>query len=193
MQKTFARLTLAAALATGLSAAALAAPTTYEVEGSHTAARFSYDHLGLSTQIHRFDTTTGTIVLDPAAKTGTVDITIDTTTVDTGHEAFNGHIQGADFLDTATYPTATFKSTKVNFDGDTPVSVDGDLTIKGVTKPITLKLDSFTAKEHPMMKKPVIGANATAVIKRSDFNAGKFAPAVGDEVTLNIALEAVQK
>jgi len=112
--------------------------------------------------------------------------------VDTGSEAFDKHIQGADFLDTANHPTATFKSTKVTFDGDRPVSVEGNLTIKGISKPVTLTVTSFLAKPHPILKKDALGANATTVIKRSEFNAGKFAPNVGDEVTLEIAIEAIK-
>src|SRR3546814_3657598 len=104
------------------------------------------------------------------------------TSIDTGFEMFDGHIQGADFLDTAKFPTATFKSTKVIFEGDKPVSIEGNLTIKGITKPVTLTVTSFFNGPHPMLKKDSIGANATTVIKRSEFNAGKFAPGVGDDV-----------
>lgn len=186
--KTLATLALTAALA----APALAAPQTFAIDNSHTFPRFSYSHFGLSTQLSRFNKTTGTVVLDKAAKTASVDVTIDMKSVDTGFALFNNHIQGADFLDTATYPTATFKSTKVHFDGDKPTAIDGNLTIKGVTKPVTLKVTAFTAMPHPMLKKDAIGANATVVIKRSEFNAGKYAPNVGDDVTIDIALEAVE-
>lgn len=171
--------------------AAQAAPLTYVIESTHTFPRFEYSHFGYSTQQSRFNKTSGQIVLDPAAKTASVDVTIDMKSVDTGFEAFNGHIQGEDFLDTAKYPTATFKSTASKFEGDKLAAVDGLLTIKGVTKPVTLTLTSFQCMEHPMMKKPACGANATARIKRSEFNAGKFAPFVGDDVTLTIAVEAV--
>ncbi|MGE5385465.1 MAG: YceI family protein [Betaproteobacteria bacterium] len=175
------------------SSAALAAPETYVIDPTHTFPRFSYSHLGYSTQLSRFNKTSGKIVYDPVAKTGSVDVTIDTKSVDTGFEVFNGHIQGADFLDTAQFPTATFKSTKVRFEGDKPVAADGQLTIKGVTRPVTLTLTSFLKMPHPMMKKDAIGANATAVIKRSEFNAGKLAPHVGDDVTLSIAVEAIRE
>jgi polyisoprenoid-binding protein YceI len=178
--------TLGLTLATGT---AMAAPTTFIPNADHTFVRFSYDHLGFSTQESRFDKTTGSVTFDPAAKTGAVDLTIDTKSVDTGSELFNGHIQGADFLDTAKYPTATFRSTSVKFDGDKPVSVTGDLTLKGVTKPVTLNITLFKHGLN-MMKKDGIGANATATIKRSDFNMTKYVPMVGDEVTLTIAIEA---
>ncbi len=133
------------------------------------------------------------MVLDKAAKTASVDIVIDTTSVNTGYPTFNEHIQGEDFLDTAKYPTATFKSTKVVFEGDKPVKVEGNLTLKGITKPVTLTVTSFQAMPHPMMKKDAIGANATTKVKRTDFNMGKYAPYVGDDVTIDIALEAISK
>ncbi|MBB6054340.1 YceI family protein [Tolumonas osonensis] len=189
----FVKLSAVLALATAISAPAFAAPETYVIDSTHTFPRFSYSHFGLSKQLSRFDKTSGTIVLDKEAKTGSVDIVIDTKSVDTGFEVFNGHIQGADFLDTATYPTATFKSTKVVFKGDAPTEVQGDLTIKGVTKPVTLTVTSFVAMPHPMLQKDAIGANATTVIKRTDFNAGKYAPNVGDDVTIDIAVEAIKQ
>ncbi|MBP6018040.1 MAG: polyisoprenoid-binding protein [Burkholderiaceae bacterium] len=184
--------TLIAALFTSLVAGtAFAAPQTYVLDQTHTFPRFSYNHMGLSKQILRFNKTTGSVVLDKETKQAHVDVTIDMTSIDTGFPMFDGHIQGEDFLDTAKYATATFKSTKVVFEGDKVVSIDGDLTIKDVTKPITLTVTSFFNGAHPMLKKDAIGANATAVIKRSEFNAGKFAPGVGDDVTLDIALEAI--
>lgn len=181
------------AIASAFSASAFAAPETYTIDGNHTFPRFEYSHFGYSTQLSRFDKTTGTVVFDQKAKTGSVDVTIDMKSVSTGSALFNEHIQGEDFLDTAKYPTATFKSTKVHFNGDKPSRVEGNLTIKGITKPVTLNVTSFHAMEHPLVKKPAIGANATTTIKRTEFNAGKYAPYVGDDVTLTIALEAVQQ
>lgn len=189
--KAFKQLSLAATLAAGLAASALAAPVTYGVDSSHTYPRFSYSHFGYSKQQSSFKNTTGKIVFDAEAKTGSVDIAIDMKSVNTGFEVFDGHLQGEDFFDTAKFPTATFKSTKVVFEGDKPKTIEGQLTLKGVSKPVTLTVTSFQAMPHPMMKKPAIGANASAVIKRSEFNAGKYAPYVGDEVTLEIAVEAV--
>lgn len=172
---------------------AMAAPKTFEIDGSHTFPRFSYSHFGYSTQVSRFDNTTGTVVFDADAKTGSVDISIDMKSVNTGFADFNGHLQGEDFLDTAKFPKATFKSSKVNFQDGKPASIEGQLTIKGITKAVTLTVTSFQAMAHPMLKKDAIGANAFTVIKRSEFNAGKYAPYVGDEVRIDIALEAIQK
>ena len=190
--KQFAKIATLLTFAAALSAPALAAPETYAIDGSHTFPRFSYDHMGLSTQLSKFSRTSGSIVLDKAARTAQVDVVIDMKSVETGFAPFNGHIQGADFLDTARFPTATYKSTKVVFDGDKPTAIEGNLTIKGVTRPVTLKVTRFVSTTHPMLKKPALGADATAVIRRSEFNAGAYAPAVGDEVTLSIAVEAVK-
>ena len=190
---SFKQLSAALALVTLAAGSAMAAPVTYTVDGSHTFPRFSYSHFGYSTQLSSFGKTTGTVVFDAQAKTGSVDIVIDTTTVNTGFADFNGHIQGEDFLDTAKFPKATFKSTKVVFEGDKPASIEGQLTIKGVTKPVTLTVTSFQAMPHPMMKVPALGANAFVTIKRSEYNAGKYAPYVGDEVRIDIAIEAMGK
>ncbi len=187
------KLSAALVLAAIAAAPALAAPETYVVDGNHTYPRFSYSHFGYSTQLSRFDKTTGTVVFDKAAKTGAVDIVMDAKSVDTGYGTFNEHIQGEDFLDTAKYPTATFKSTKVVFDGDKPAKVEGNLTLKGVTKPVTLTVTDFKAAPHPMLKKDAIGANAWTMVKRSEFNAGKYAPNVGDDVRIDIAIEAIKQ
>lgn len=191
--KKLSQLSAALILATAAAAPALAAPETYVLDGTHSYPRFSYSHFGYSTQLSRFNKTTGKVVFDKVAKTAAVDIVIDAKSVDTGYPTFNEHIQGEDFLDTAKYPTATFKSTKVVFEGDKPVSIDGNLTLKGVTKPVTLTVTSFQAMPHPMLKKDAIGANAWVVVKRSEFNAGKYAPYVGDDVRIDIAVEAIKE
>lgn len=176
-----------------MSASALAAPETFSFDPNHTLPRFEYNHMGYSQQLSRFDKTTGSIVLDRAAKTGSVDVTIDTTSVNTGSPLFNQHIQGENFLDTAKYPTATYKSTKMVFDGDKLAAVEGNLTLKGVTKPVTLTVVSFKCMPHPMLKKEACGATATAKVKRSDFNMGMYAPLVGDEVTITLPVEAIKQ
>jgi polyisoprenoid-binding protein YceI len=191
--KALTRLSTALILAAVAAAPALAAPESYALDAGHTFPRFSYSHFGYSTQLSRFNKTTGKIVFDKAAKTGSVDITIDTKSVDTGFPLFNEHIQSADFLDTAQFPTATFKSTKVVFDGDKPTAIEGNLTLKGVTRPVTLTVTSFQAMPHPILKKDAIGANANVTVKRSDFNAGKYAPNVSDEVRIDIAVEAIKE
>lgn len=176
-----------------LSGTALAAPVSYNIDVSHTAPRFEYSHFGFSTQVHRFDKTSGKIVLDREARTASVDVSIDATSVNTGYALFNEHIQAEDFFHTEKYPVITFKSTNVRFEGDKPVAVEGNLTIKGVTKPVTLTVTSFHAMPHPIRKRDAIGANAVTQIKRTDFNMGKYAPNVSDEVTLSISMEAVKE
>jgi polyisoprenoid-binding protein YceI len=181
------------AVAATMSSAAFAATETYVIDNAHTYPRFEYNHLGYSIQVSRFDKTSGKITLDRAAKTGTVDVTIDAKSVNTGLALFNEHIQAEDYFHTAKYPTITFKSGNLKFDGDKLVAVDGDLTVKGVTRPVTLTVTSFHCMPHPMLKKDACGANATTKIKRSEFNAGKSAPFVSDEVTLTIPVEAVKE
>ncbi|MBK8761080.1 MAG: YceI family protein [Sulfuritalea sp.] len=181
------------AVLSAVSAAALAAPESFAIDAGHTLPRFEYNHLGYSFQQHRFDKTSGRIVLDRAAKTGSVDVTIDAKSVNTGLTLFNQHIQAEDFFHTEKYPTISFKSTAVRFDGDKPVAIDGNLTIKGVTRLVTLTVTHFHAMPHPMLKKDAIGANAVAKLKRSEFNMPKNVPYVSDEITLSIAVEAVKE
>ena len=190
--KIIQHLSLAIALAATASSS-FAAPETYGIDNNHTFPSFSYNHLGFSVQMSRFNKTTGKIVFDKIAKTGEVDITIDTTSVDTGSSLFNEHIQAEDFLNTAKFPTAIFKSSKVTFNGDKPEKIEGNLTLKGITKPVTLTVTGFHAMQHPMNKKEAIGANATALVKRTDFNMGKYAPNVSDEVRIDIAIEAIKQ
>jgi len=190
--RTLTALTLGSSVLFGATAVT-AAPETYVLDNNHTFPRFSYSHFGYSTQVSRFNKTTGIIVLDRAARTGSVNVTIDTTSVDTGSPLFDQHIQEADFLGTGRYPTASFKSTEMRFKGDTPVAVIGDLTLKGITRPVTLTIESFKCMPHPILKKDACGANATAKVRRTAFDMGKYAPYVGDEVTLSIAVEAIKQ
>jgi polyisoprenoid-binding protein YceI len=180
-------------IATSLTSVAYAAPETYDINKDHSMPRFEYSHLGYSQQLSRFDSISGTITLDRAAKTGSIDVTIDAKSVDSGSTVFNGHLQGEDFFDTAKYPTITFKSTAVKFDADKVASVDGNLTIKGITKPVTLTVNSYLCMPHPMLKKDACGVTATTKIKRTEFNMGKYAPYVSDEVTLTLPVEAIKQ
>lgn len=181
------------ALAAALAAPAVAAPETYVLDSAHSYPRFSYNHFGYSTQVSRFNKTTGKIIYDKEAKTASVDIVIDTTSVDSGFPVFNEHLRSEDFFDTAKYPTATFKSTKVIFEGDKPSAIEGNLTIKGISKPVTLTVTTFHAMPHPTNKKDAIGANAFTTVKRSEFNAGKYAPNVGDEIRIDLGVEAIKE
>lgn len=120
-------------------------------------------------------------------------ITINTKSVDTGNRLFDQVIQERDFFDTEKYPTMTFTSYRVRFDGDKPSEIDGALEIKGVAKLVTLKVTAFKCAPHPMARREACGADATARVSRSAFGMGKFAPDVGDDVTLSIAVEAIKE
>ncbi|MET3116103.1 polyisoprenoid-binding protein YceI [Undibacterium sp. GrIS 1.8] len=174
--------------------AAPAFADTYTIDPNHTYPSFEADHFGgLSVWRGKFDKSSGKITLDKAAKTGAVDITIDTTSIDFGHEKMNGHAKSAEMFNVEKFPTATYKGTAVKFNGDTPVSVQGEFTLMGVTKPLTLTINKFKCIMHPMLKKEVCGADASAEFKRTDFGlnygiAYGFAP----EVKLSIQVEAVK-
>ncbi len=179
-------LTAAMAIA---ATSAWAAPVTYVIDPDHTFERFSYTHMDFSTQEQRFNHTSGKVVFDEAAKTGSVDIEVDITSVDTGSK-LNEHIQNEDLFNTAKYPTATFHSTAVKFKDGKPSEIEGDLTIKGITKHLTLTVTSFHHGVNQMMHKEQIGANATAHLLRSEFGLTKFIPLVSDEVHLSVSMEA---
>lgn len=181
------------AAAVSLSIPAFAAPETFVIDNSHTYPSFSYSHFGFSNQQSRFDKTSGKVMIDRTAKTGSLDVSIDAKSVNTGSDVFNGHLKGEDFFNADKFPAITFKSSSFKFEGDKVSSIAGDLTVKGVTKPVTLTVSSFNCAPHPFAKKEACGANASTKIKRSEFNAGKYAPSVSDEVTLNIVIEAIKE
>ncbi len=177
-------------------AATLAAPViaadSYTIDARHTFPSFEINHLGFSTQRGRFDKTSGKLTLDLAAKSGSIDVVIDANSIDTGLEELHKHLKGEDFFDTAQYPTLSFKSKSLKFNGDQLVGADGELTLHGVTKPVSLTVDAFKCAPHPMNKKPMCGANAITTIKRSEFGMSKYVPAVSDEVKIAIQIEAVK-
>jgi polyisoprenoid-binding protein YceI len=169
---------------------AVAAPESYTIDSGHTFPSFEVNHLGFSTQRGRFDNSSGKITLDREAKTASVEITIDAKSIDTGNAKLEDHLRNADFFDTEKHPTITFKSTGAKFSGDTLTALDGNLTLKGTTKPVTLNVANFKCGEHPFNKKKMCGAEASATIKRSDFGVRYGLPAVGDDVKLMIQVEA---
>ena len=174
---------LAAACATGAFAA-----DTYTIDPSHTYPSFEADHFGgLSVWRGKFNKSEGSIVVDRAAKTGTVDITIDAASIDFGNDALNAHARKPEMFDTAKFPTATYKG-KLVFKGDTPASVDGELTLHGVTKPVKLTINKFMCKINPMNKKEVCGADASAVFKRSDFGIN-YGDSYGFNMDVKLAIQ----
>ncbi len=183
------RLILALMLAAG---AGSAFAQTYNVDPGHTYPSFEADHMGISVLRGKFTKSSGKITLDRAAKTGTVDITIDANSLDFGHAKLNEHAKGKDMFDVEKFPTATYKSKSIKFDGDKPVAVDGELTLLGVTKPVTLTINKFKCIEHPMLKREVCGADALAEFKRTDFGLNYGTPRFAPEVKLAIEVEAVK-
>ena len=185
------RLLSAAALLAFAAAPAFAAPVTYKLDPTHTNVIAQWNHFGFSNPFANFGNVEGTLVYD-AANIGnsSVQVTLPLSGLEAFTPKFNDHLRSADIFDIAKFPTATFKSTKVESAGNGKLKITGDLTIKGITKSVVLDATLNKAGEHPMKKVAAIGFDATATIKRSDFGLGLFAPMVGDEVTLRITTEA---
>lgn len=187
------KLMLASVLAASCGVA-FAAPVTYNLDPGHTYPSFEADHMGgLSTWRGKINKSSGKVVLDREAKTGSVEVNMDMATIDFGHDKMNEHAVGADLFDVAKFPTATYKGKFTKFDGDTPAEVQGELTLHGVTKPVTLQIGKFLCKEHPVLKREVCGADASASFKRSDFGVN-YGEAYGFnmDVKLQIQVEGVK-
>jgi polyisoprenoid-binding protein YceI len=174
------------------AASVQAAPETYVIDNSQTSSQFSYRTLGLSSQTHRFEKISGKLVIDQAAQTGSADVTIDATSVNTGYALLDEHMQTADFFDTANHPVITFKSSKMTLNGEQS-SLSGELTIKGVTRQVTLVLTGLQCTQDPTFNQDACGARATVTVKRSDFNMGKYTFLASNEITLDLAVKAVKK
>jgi polyisoprenoid-binding protein YceI len=172
--------------------AAVAAPVTYKIDPAHTFPSFEADHMGISVWRGKFNSNAGTVVLDKAAQTGTVDITIDTASVDFGHEVLNGWAAGKEFFDAAKYGPARYKGKLAGFVNGAPTEVVGELTLHGVTKPLNLKLALFKCIQHPMLKRELCGADAHGTFQRDEFGlaAGKDYGFKMD-VPLRIQVEAI--
>jgi polyisoprenoid-binding protein YceI len=173
---------------------ATAAPTTYNVDPDHTHPSFEVDHFGgLSTWRGTFKKSSGTVTLDTAAKTGSVDVVVDTASVDFAHDKLNEHVSSAEMLDVTKYPTAEYKGRFVEFANGAPRTISGDLTLHGVTKPVTLTINSFKCFEHPMLKKQVCGADASGSFNRADFGVN-YGQQYGfkQDVLLRIQVEGVK-
>lgn len=181
--------------AAAFSLAAHAAPVTYDIDPSHTYPSFEADHLGgLSTWRGKFNKTSGVIVLDRAARSGTIDITVQIDSIDFGHDEMNRHALAPEMFDAAKYPTATFKGRFTEFDADRPTAAVGDFTLRGVTRPLELEIDDFTCIDHPMEKREVCGADVSASFNRKDYGLDYgldmgFKP----EVELDIQVEALRR
>ena len=184
------------AIAVVLPLTAFAAPENYTLDPLHTFPHFSVDHLGISTMWGRFGKTTGKFMIDHAAKKASLELQVETTSIDTGDNvrgsrprARDEHLRTADFFNVQEFPHMTYKSTNVKFAGDNPSEIDGQLTLLGVTRPLNLKVDRWVCKDNPNNKKPMCGGNASGAFKRSDFGMKFAVPAVGDEIKLFVEVE----
>ena len=176
-----------------LTVPALAEPVAYDFDKSHANLSFTYNHLGYSTTDGRFGDWDGKLLIDESAPTNSsVEFTINIDSLDTFWADRDTHLKSPDFFDAAKYPQAVFKSTKVEQTGEKQLEVTGDLTLRGITKPVTLTVDVTALGEHPMAKKPAAGFAATTVLKRSDFGMDKFVPYVGDEITVTFHAETLK-
>ncbi|MFL6657739.1 MAG: YceI family protein [Massilia sp.] len=183
---------LALSLMCAAVSAAVAAPATYKIDPAHTFPSFEADHMGISVWRGKFNTNSGTVVLDKAAGTGSLDISIDTSSVDFGHDALNAWATGKEFFDTAKFGPARYKGKLTGWVNGSPTEVTGELTLHGVTRPVNLHLALFKCIQHPMLKKELCGADAMATIKRDEFglDAGK-AYGFKMDVALRIQVEAI--
>lgn len=189
------RLTLAV-LAAALPLAATAQVENYNIDPYHTYPYFELEHLGTATLRGRFDKTAGKFSIDRTAKTATLEIVIQAASVTTGDNDRDGrprtrdeHLRTADFFNPAEFPTLTYRSTAVKFAGDNPESIEGNLTLLGVTKPVALKVERWKCGPDPRTqgKRFMCGGNATGSFKRSDFGMKFAIPGVGDETRLWIS------
>ncbi|MCU7697349.1 YceI family protein [Acinetobacter sp. AYS6] len=179
---------LAVALASSVT---LAAPVDYKIDPTHTATVFSWNHFGFSTPSANFSDIQGVIKVDNAKPANSsVNVTIPLSSVNTNVPALDKEFQEEAWFNAAKYPNITFKSTKVETKDKKHFKITGDLTVKGVTKPVVLDAVLNKQGEHPMAKVPAIGFNATTSFKRSEFGLGNYVPNVGDKITVNITTEA---
>ena len=186
----FPRFLLAAAL-TVATASAFAAPVTYKMDPAHTDVIAQWSHFGYSNPIAHFGQADGTIVYDAEnIAASSVEVTLPMSGMSSHVGAFDDHLRSEELFDVANFPEATFKSTKVESAGEGKLSITGELTIKGVTKPVVLAATINKVADHPMSGQPTAGFDATTTIKRSDFGLGLYAPAVSDEVQIRITTEA---
>jgi len=190
----------AGVLAAALPLAAGAQVETYKVDPIHSFPHFGVDHFGVSTIWGRLEKMSGTFTIDRAAKKGSVDLTIETGTVNTGDSERGSrprtrdeHLKSADFFNVAEFPRMTYKSTNVKFAGDNPSEIEGQLTLLGVTKPVTIKIERWICRDNPMSKRPMCGGDASGSFKRSEFGMKTFVPAIGDEVKLKINFEGYRE
>lgn len=181
---------LATALIAACALPAVAAPVSYTLDPDHTIPRFEVMHNAFSLHTGMFMKSAGKAVIDTDAKSGSVEVAIQTASFLSGHAFMESVMKGKDFFNVEQFPTMTFKSTRFTYNGDKPATVEGEFTMLGVTRPITLTFTYWNCGQHPRNKKEQCGGNLSGQLKRSDFGMKAFIPAVADEVKLNIQVEA---
>lgn len=188
MKKT---LVLLAALAAAATVQAQSA--TYKIEPTHTFVTWEAKHLGISTSRGRFDKKDGSITIDPAAKTGRVEVNIDMASINTGVAPFDGHLKSKDFFNVEQFPTASFVGDKIEFDGSKVKSVSGTLTLLGKSNPVTLTAEGFGCLPHPRLKVEVCGGDFSTTLQRSLWGMSYGVPGIPDNIRLLIQVEALKQ
>ncbi len=186
------RLAGAFAIVAAFALPAQAAPETFTMEPQHTFPSFEIMHLGFSMQRGMFEKTAGKLVLDLAARTGSVEVVIDASSLNTGFKLRDDNLRGERFFKVAEFPTINFKSNTLRFDGDKPVAADGELTLLGKTHPVSLKVERMHCGTDPLTKRYICGADLTTSIKKSQWGMTAFGAALGDDVKLLISVEAIR-
>jgi polyisoprenoid-binding protein YceI len=175
--------------ATAFTATAFAAPVTYMLDPKHTYPSFAADHFnGLSVWRGKFTESSGKVVYDKDAKTGAIDVTVNVSSVDFGNAKLDEHAKSAELFDVAKFPTATYVGKFTKWNGDKPTEAEGTFTLHGVSKPLTLKIDSFRCIQNPMTKKEVCGADASATFDRSDYGL-TFGQAYGFQMWVKLEIQ----
>ena len=187
----FSKKWMLAVLIAAVSVPSLAVADNYTVDPEHTYPSLEFSHMGISIWRGKFNKTSGKITLDVAARTGSADIQVDVASIDFGHDKMNQHALSADWLNVGKFPTMTYKGA-IKFEGDMPVSVDGQLTLLGVTKPVKLKINSFNCIAHPLFKKKVCGADAEGDLNRADFGMTLYSEGEAGKIHLRIQVEALK-
>jgi polyisoprenoid-binding protein YceI len=182
---------LLALLAATLAVPALAADT-YIIDPEHTYPSLEFSHMGVSVWRGRFNRTSGKVVIDRLRKTGTADIRVDVTSIDFGHPKMKEFALTEDWLNPAKFPAMTYAGT-LQFEGNAPAFVDGQLTLLGVARPLKLKINSFKCIEHPMLKKEVCGADAEGDLNRSDYGMSLYSEGEAGKIHLRIQVEAFRE
>jgi polyisoprenoid-binding protein YceI len=181
-----------ALLALAFAPALAAAADSYTIDPYHTIPHFTLEYHGFGTFIGRFDRTSGKFMVDRAARKGSLEFAIETASLTTGDNdrgarprSRDEHLRSVDFFNVAEFPRMTFRSTDVRFNGDVPTEIDGQLSLLGITRPVTFKVDRWVCKDHAVYKKPACGGNVSATIKRSEYGMKYAIPSISDEVRLS--------